>query len=176
MRIIAGKYRHRILDFPKNDPALRPTKDMAKEALFSIIGERIVDAVFLDLYAGVGSIGLEALSRGAREAVFIDQEVKYIYANAKKLGCTNARIYRNKVDRALEILSKKKELFDIIYLDPPYQKNLLEVSLKKIYRFAILKKTGLLIAETAREHKLPPEFKILDERKYGVTKILFLEP
>ena len=175
MRIIAGKYRHRLLDFPKNEPELRPTKDMLKEALFSIIGARITDAKFLDLYAGVGSIGLEALSRGAREAVFIDREVRYIHANVKKLGCANARIYRNKADRALEILAAKKEIFDIIYLDPPYQKGLLEVSLKNIYRFGILKKDGLLIAETAKEHKLPPEFKLNDERRYGSAKILFLE-
>jgi len=175
MRIIAGKYRRRILDFPKNKPELRPTKDILKEALFSIIGARITDANFLDLYAGIGSIGLEALSRGAREAVFIDQEVQYIQANVKKLGCENVRIYRNSADRALKILAAKKEIFDIIYLDPPYRKDLLEVSLKNIYRFAILKKGGLLIAETAREHKLPPEFVIVDERCYGSSKILFLE-
>ncbi|MDR2431790.1 MAG: 16S rRNA (guanine(966)-N(2))-methyltransferase RsmD [Candidatus Margulisbacteria bacterium] len=175
MRIIAGQYRRRLLDFPRNDPDLRPTKDLLKEALFSIIGARIVNAKFLDLFAGSGSIGLEALSRGAAEAVFIDQNVKYIYANIEKLGCANARVYRNKADRALEILGAKKENFEIIYLDPPYQKDLLAVSLKNVCRFGILKKGGLLIAETARKCILPPEFKAADERIYGSAKIIFLE-
>jgi 16S rRNA (guanine(966)-N(2))-methyltransferase RsmD len=173
MRIIAGQYRHRLLDFPKDNPELRPTKDMVKEALFSIIGAHVVGAQFLDLYAGVGSIGLEAVSRGAREAVFIDQDTRYIQANIKKLGCANVRVYRNDVPRALKILAARKENFDIIFLDPPYQHGLLAVSAC----FAILKPAGLLIAETAadRAPELLPDIRIADERRYGSAKILFLE-
>ncbi|MDR1997735.1 MAG: 16S rRNA (guanine(966)-N(2))-methyltransferase RsmD [Candidatus Margulisbacteria bacterium] len=173
MRIIAGKYRHRILDFPADRLELRPTKDMVKEAVFSIIGARITGAKFLDLYAGTGSIGLEAVSRGAREAVFIDQDTRYIAANVQKLGCANTRVYRNKTARALAILAAKKELFEIIYLDPPYAGGLFAV----LACFAILVPGGLLIAETASKGAppLPPAVKIADERRYGSTKILFLE-
>ena len=171
MRIIAGKYRHRMLDFPKDNPDLRPTKDMAKEALFSIIGARIKDARFLDLYAGVGSIGLEAVSRGARAAVFVDRDVRYIRANTQKLGCTNIRIYRNDAQRALSILQKKKEVFDIIFLDPPYRDGLFAVSAC----FGILRSGGLLIVETDTSTVPPPDAQIADERRYGSTRILFLE-
>ncbi|GBR73042.1 16S rRNA (guanine(966)-N(2))-methyltransferase RsmD [Candidatus Termititenax aidoneus] len=173
MRIIAGQYKRRLLDFPKNNPDLRPTKDLVKEALFSIIGARVVGAQFLDLYAGVGSIGLEAVSRGAREVVFIDRDTRYIQANIKKLGCENTRVYRNDVPRALQILAARKENFEIIFLDPPYQQGLLAVSAC----FAILKPAGLLIAETAavRTPELPPDARITDERCYGSAKILFLE-
>jgi len=171
MRIIAGKYRHRLLDFPKDNPDLRPTKDMVKEALFSIIGARIAGARFLDLYAGVGSIGLEALSRGACEAVFIDRDPRYIYANVQKLGCSGVRIYRNDARRALSVLQKKKEIFDIIFLDPPYRDGLLAVSAC----FGILRPGGLLIAETDADTAPPPDARIIDERCYGAARILFLE-
>ncbi|GBR76654.1 16S rRNA (guanine(966)-N(2))-methyltransferase RsmD [Candidatus Termititenax persephonae] len=172
MRIIAGQYRHRLLDFPRHNSALRPTKDMVREALFSIIGARIVGARFLDLYAGTGALGLEAISRGAREAVFIDQDLQYARANVQKIGCRNARLYRNDARRALRILQTKQEAFDIIFLDPPYQDGLLAVSAC----FAILRPAGLLIAETADEAaRLPPDARIADERRYGSTKILFLE-
>jgi 16S rRNA (guanine(966)-N(2))-methyltransferase RsmD len=117
MRIIAGQYRHRLLDFPKNNPALRPTKDMVQEALFSIIGARVDGARFLDLYAGSGSIGLEAASRGAREAVFIDQDTQFIRSNIKKLGCPNVQVYCSDVPRALKILAARAENFDLIFLD-----------------------------------------------------------
>ncbi|MDR1324167.1 MAG: 16S rRNA (guanine(966)-N(2))-methyltransferase RsmD [Candidatus Margulisbacteria bacterium] len=173
MRVIAGQYRHRLLDFPKNSADVRPTKDMVKEALFSIIGGRVAGAQFLDLYAGVGSIGLEAVSRGAREAVFVDQDTQFIQRNIQKLGCLNVRVYRNDVPRALKILAARKENFEIIFLDPPYQQGLLAVSAC----FAILKPAGLLIAETAadRAPELPPDVHIADERRYGSAKILFLE-
>ncbi|MDR2428464.1 MAG: 16S rRNA (guanine(966)-N(2))-methyltransferase RsmD [Candidatus Margulisbacteria bacterium] len=173
MRIIAGQYRHRLLDFPKDDPDLRPTKDMVKEALFSIIGARIANARFLDLYAGVGSIGLEAVSRGAREVVFVDQDTQFIRSNIKKLGCPNVRVYRNDVPRALKILAARQETFDLIFLDPPYQQGLFAVSAC----FAILKPAGLLIAETAAEQtpELPAAARVTDARRYGSAKILFLE-
>ena len=173
MRIIAGQYKRRLLDFPKNDPDLRPTKDMVKEALFSIIGARIAGARFLDLYAGSGAIGLEAVSRGAREAVLVDQDTRFIRSNIKKLGCPNVRVYRSDVPRALKILASRAESFDLIFLDPPYRQGLLAVSAC----FAILNPAGLLIAETAadRAPELPPNARIQDERCYGSTKILFFE-
>jgi 16S rRNA (guanine(966)-N(2))-methyltransferase RsmD len=173
MRIIAGQYKHRLLAFPKNDPDLRPTKDMVKEALFSIIGARVNGARFLDLYAGSGSIGLEAVSRGAREAVFVDQNTQFIRGNIQKLGCLNTRVYHSDVPRALKSLAAKTENFDIIFLDPPYRRGLLAVSAC----FAILNPAGLLIAETAADYtpELPPEVKIRDERRYGSAKLLFLE-
>ncbi len=176
MRIIAGKYKGRKLDYPKSKALLRPTKDMVKEALFSILGAKIQNAKFLDLCAGVGSIGFEALSRGAQKVCFIDTNPEYIFTNAKELGClAEVEIYKNDCTRAIEILAKRGEKFDIIYLDPPYKTDLAEVSLNKLSRFDILNPQGLIVLETARDKQIVSEFQQVKERIYGQTKILIME-
>lgn len=177
MRIISGKYKRRLLNYPKDKADLRPTKDMVKEAVFSILQNKVPDCTFLDLFAGVGSIGLEAVSRGAQEVVFIEQNPKYIFENVALLKCEERlRIYKNDVLRAIEILSKKQELFDVIYCDPPYASELVEATLKKLKCFNILKKDGIIVVETASNKTiLNSDFKLLSEKKYGSTKLLILE-
>lgn len=177
MRIISGKYKRRQLIYPKDTPALRPTKDMVKEAVFSILHGRVENSRFLDLCAGVGSIGLEAVSRGAKEVVFIDKDPYYIHKNAEALGCKGqVRIYKQEALKAIDILCRKKELFDIIYIDPPYALSLAQDSLNKPELIDILAPQGLIVVETAVATKLVTTgYVLVSEREYGSTKISILE-
>jgi 16S rRNA (guanine(966)-N(2))-methyltransferase RsmD len=177
MRIIAGTYKHRLLEYPKNQKKVRPTRDMVKEALFSILGDRVVDCRFLDLYAGVGSIGLEALSRGAQEVVMIDLNPRHIFINAEKLGCLDkVEIYRNEAVKAIKILGNKKRQFELIYLDPPYDTEEIADSLKKLAHFDILANGGWIVAETAADKEIDVSgYEIVSERLYGQTKLIFLK-
>lgn len=176
MRISAGKYKGRKLFFPKNTKELRPTTDKMKEAIFSILYDRIFAARFLDLFAGVGNVGLEALSRGAAEVWFIDREPSFIFKNAKELACLNhVKIYKNFVDKAIKIMAGHGEKFDIIFIDPPYDTELLEDSLNKLFHFDILSPSGCLVLETDKHKTIKTDFKLIKERIYGQTKIIVLE-
>ena len=127
MRVVAGSVKNKKLK-TKEGRETRPTLERVKEAIFSIISDEITDSSFLDLYAGTGSIAIEALSRGARRAILIEQDkeaLRIIIENINNCGFENiSRAYKNDVIRALEILQRKGELFDIIFLDPPYKENI----------------------------------------------------
>jgi 16S rRNA (guanine(966)-N(2))-methyltransferase RsmD len=176
MRIVAGKYKGRKLFFPKANPKLRPTKDMVKEAIFSILDPQIKGAIFLDVFAGVGSIGFEALSRGAEQVVFIEIQPAYIFKNAQALNClTQVTILKRDFQKALKYLADKKLKYDLIYIDPPYKSDYLELALNELYRFGILSEKGKIIVETAKNKKIETTFQISKEKIYGLTKIMVLE-
>ncbi|MDR2878584.1 MAG: 16S rRNA (guanine(966)-N(2))-methyltransferase RsmD [Fusobacteriales bacterium] len=177
MRVVAGSAKNKRLK-TKEGRETRPTLERVKEAVFSIISDEITDSSFLDLYAGIGSIAIEALSRGARRAVLIEQDkeaLRIIIENINNCGFENiSRAYKNDVIRALEILQRKGELFDIIFLDPPYKENISFDTLKKISECKVLKKEGIIISEHGNYEKLPDEigdFVKYDERDYN-KKIL----
>ncbi len=174
MRIISGKAKGRKLKVPKTDK-VRPTQDKVKEALFNIIHIKEGDKV-LDLYAGAGSIGIEALSRGAKEVVFIDQKPRLVHENVELSGLGGARIYGTKVAIALKVLSKHKEQFDLIFLDPPYAGDEVLITLKNISSFDILNPHGIVIAEHNWQQELPAEINGLiryDQRQYGQAILSF---
>jgi 16S rRNA (guanine(966)-N(2))-methyltransferase RsmD len=161
MRIIAGKHRSRIIKMPKQ-PKIRPTKDRVREALFSIIGEFVVGANVLDLFAGSGAFGIEALSRGAKRAVFIDCEencVRTIKENLRNLNIINISLVI-KMDgfKALDFLENRNETFNLVLLDPPYYKEMAKKSLIKLERRDILKFPCIVIAEHHKEDTLPKDF------------------
>ena len=124
MKIIAGDAKNKRIKSRKGTDT-RPTLGSMKESLFSIIAPYVPDSVFLDLFSGSGSISLEALSRGAKRAVMIEKDteaLKYIIENVNSLGYEDrCRAYKNDVLRAVEILGRKGEKFDIIFMDPPYK-------------------------------------------------------
>ncbi|MFH1406766.1 MAG: 16S rRNA (guanine(966)-N(2))-methyltransferase RsmD [Candidatus Omnitrophota bacterium] len=128
MRVIAGLYKGRILHAPKG-VMLRPTLDNVKEALFNIIGEGIQGARVLELFAGSGALGIEALSRGAARVTFVDNNIRCIKAidenlNTLRINKLNqAKLVRMDAMRAVGFLSTKDEKFDIVILDPPYCKD-----------------------------------------------------
>jgi 16S rRNA (guanine(966)-N(2))-methyltransferase RsmD len=177
MRIIAGKAKGRTIKTRKGMDT-RPTLDRVKESLFGILDPYINDARFLDLFSGSGSIGLEALSRGAKKCVMIEKDseaLKYIIENINNLGFDSiSRAYKNDVERAVEILGKKREKFDIIFMDPPYRDEVCSKVIKAIKKAGILDEKGLIICEHHIAEKMPEElhgYKKTDERIYK-TKVM----
>jgi len=158
MRVITGKARGITLLTP-DGMLTRPTSDKVKEALFSIIQFDIPGASVLDLFGGTGQLGIEALSRGAKSAVFVDEReaaCKLIRENLKKTRLENdARVVRSDY---LEYLKKCKEQYDIIILDPPYAEVFLENALKMITEIDILQSGGIIIAERPLGKELPWDF------------------
>lgn len=172
MRVITGKARGVQLKTPEG-MLTRPTTDRVKEALFSIIHFEIPGARVLDLFGGTGQLGIEALSRGAKSAVFVDAQ-----ENACKLIQENLR--RAKVEQDgrvvrsdyLQYLDRCKDKFDIILLDPPYAEVFLENALKRITEIDILETNGIIVAERPVGKELPWEFEGFDrskDYKYGKT-------
>lgn len=181
MKIIAGDAKNKKIKSRKGTDT-RPTLGSMKESLFSIIAPYVPDSIFLDLFSGSGSISLEALSRGAKRAVMIEKDteaLKYIIENVNALGYEDrCRAYKNDVLRAVEILGRKGEKFDIIFMDPPYKEEVCTKVIKAIEKNKILADGGLIISEHHVFEKLEDEigeFKKADERKYGKKCITFIQ-
>ena len=174
MRVITGKARGVVLKTP-DGMTTRPTTDRVKEAMFSIIHFDLPGAKVLDLFGGTGQLGIEALSRGAAEAVFVDAAEKscaLIRENLKRCKMEA----EGKVVRAdyMDYLSRSRESFDIILLDPPYAEVFLENAIKKISEIDILKSGGIIVAERPVEKPLDmilPGFSRSKDYKYGKTII-----
>ena len=171
MRVIAGKAKGTQLKTP-DGMLTRPTTDRVKEALFSILQFDLPGTRVLDLFGGTGQLGIEALSRGAKEAVFVDareEACRLIRENLKRAGFTG------KVVRAdyLAYLDQCKEKFDIIFLDPPYAEVFLENALKRITEIDILQSGGIITTERPLGKELPWDFPGFDRsRDYKYGKIL----
>lgn len=172
MRVITGKARGVQLKTPEGMHT-RPTADRVKEALFSIINFDIPGAKVLDLFGGTGQLGIEALSRGAKNAVFIDARedaCKIIRENLKRTKLeTQAKVVRSDY---MDYLRHCKEQFDIVLLDPPYAEVFLENALKCITEIDILQTGGIIITERPLEKELPFEFEGFTrskDYKYGKT-------
>ena len=158
MRIVGGKYRHRIIVYPDDATHTRPTKDRVREAIFSALGDISNDRV-LDLYAGSGAMGIEALSRGASRATFVDISpiaIKVIKENIANLKIANSEyeIIRNKDFDALEYLKQKGEKFDLIILDPPYEQGQYEAIVDKMIELSLLSDKAVIVMEANRFIKL----------------------
>ena len=176
LRIIAGKYRSRILEQPPLS-ITRPTIDRAREALFNIIQNDIENSVVLDCFAGSGAFCFEAVSRGATKAIAIEKNpvaFAIIQKNLEKLNINNMEV---KNMDSLNYLEHAKNIqFDFIYLDPPYKLDVLKQCLVLIAKNQLLKKYGKIIIETNIDTTLdtPNELIIIDERIYGKTKFIFI--
>lgn len=146
LRIIGGGWRRRRLSFP-NVPGLRPTPDSMRETLFNWLQGHIAGSRCLDLFAGSGALGFEALSRGAAEVVLVEKHpvvIKALYNNLALLGAKHAQIVHAD---ALQYLDKTTEPFDFIFLDPPFYQNLLPPVLSILLTKGLLKPTGMLYLE-----------------------------
>ncbi len=176
MRVIAGDARGRKLKSGKGLKA-RPTSDRVKEALFNIISEYVIDADFLDLFAGFGGIGIEALSRSAKQVVFVEQDSKHVQIIKENINLVNfedkAKVIRGDV---LKILAAIDQNFDIIYLDPPYQAGLYEGVLSLILEQDLIKKNGIIICEhdTNLPPQIPDSLEVLKCKSYGSISLTFI--
>ena len=173
MRVITGKARGIQLKTPEG-LLTRPTADRVKEALFSIINFDIPGAKVLDLFGGTGQLGIEALSRGAASAVFVDareESCKLIRENLKRTKLEQqGRVVRGDY---MDYLSRCRENYDIILLDPPYAEVFLENALKRITEIDILRSGGIIVAERPLDKELPWEFEGFTRSKdYKYGKIL----
>lgn len=177
MRIIGGKYRSRVLaEFPGED--VRPTSDRAKESLFNILALKLYGARVLDLFAGSGSLGLESLSRGAKEVVFNDMSKDSLAIVKKNLAALKISVNGEeaKVTQGdyLSCLSMQRGKFDLIFLDPPYRFDYGKTALETIAQKGLLSENGIAVYE--RDRSFDGEVDGLekyDERKYGKTYITF---
>ncbi len=170
--MIAGRWGGRRLHAPPGD-ATRPTSDRVREALFSILADRVADARVLDLFAGSGALGIEALSRGAAEATFVDTApaaLRAVRANLEALG-VEAEVRRSDARRFLGAASAAARYYDLVFLDPPYRLagrlgDELTAALP-----AVLAPDAVVVAESDRRAPLELALPLLDERRYGDTLI-----
>lgn len=177
MRIIAGKYRGTVIPSPKEE-IVKPTLDRVKENLFNILQFKVQDCVCLDLFCGSGALGLECLSRGAKEVTFVDNNKQNIIALKKLLEKLKATDYTLKNCDYYEVLKQasiENKKFDIIFLDPPFDSDLAEVALQKIFKFGLLTENGFVVWEHPTDYKnLRFMSKVTNSRVYGSVQIDFL--
>lgn len=177
VRVVSGSAKGRPL---KSVPGsgTRPTTDKVKEALFSMIGPYFEGGAVLDLFAGTGGLGIEALSRGMESAVFVDMEPKSIDTIRANLKATNleahAQVYRNEAGRALSALEKRGRVFDLVFLDPPYRLKHGDELMLSMVEKGMLKEDAIIVLEHESNYAYPediPGFYRLRQAVYGETTI-----
>lgn len=180
MRVIAGEAKGRHL-YPVPGETTRPITDRVKESLFNILRDRIDDATFLDLFAGTGGVGIEALSRGARSATFVEKEPRAIATIRRNLETTGlsgrARVVRDDVFRFIE--SSDAQAFDIIYVAPPQYRELWAQTVAALDTSPLVGPHTLVVVQIYPKeyHPIPlTRLELVDERKYGSTLLCFYRP
>ncbi|MGA1847503.1 16S rRNA (guanine(966)-N(2))-methyltransferase RsmD [Deferribacter abyssi] len=173
MRITGGSLKGLSLKSPKSF-GIRPTTDKVRSAIFSKLYEKINNATVLDLFAGSGAFGIEAISRGAKEVVFIDIDIRLLKINLHLIKKNNYQIIKGDVYKAI---NKLKLHFNIIFIDPPYGKIDSKRLLTSILKNQIIANDGILIYEESirTEFEVTDNFCLIDEKRYGDTKIYYLE-
>jgi 16S rRNA (guanine966-N2)-methyltransferase len=180
MRIIAGSLKGRRLASVKGK--IRPTSDKVREAIFSILGAAVMEARVLDLFAGTGALGLEALSRGAQTAVFVEEQpasLAVLRRNIHDLGVSErTEVLSLPVKAGLKRLTARRAVFDLTFLDPPYRGGLAAATLKDLETAHILAPLAWVVAEHSRRETLPEivgSLRRIDLRSYGDTRVAFYE-
>jgi len=183
MRVVSGLARgHKLLSVPGD--SIRPTSDKVKEALFSALNERVYNSSFLDLFAGSGAMGIEALSRGCDYAAFVEinkDHVDVIRQNinhvSKAIPGANYDIFNFDAFEAINMLSKSVKKFDIIFIDPPYYKNEFAYIADKLFDSGIISENGIVVIEKAKDEPEPSSknFNIIKSKIYGKTAVYFME-
>ncbi|HSX04317.1 MAG TPA: 16S rRNA (guanine(966)-N(2))-methyltransferase RsmD [Rhabdochlamydiaceae bacterium] len=177
LRIIGGKFKSRLIKTPKSTET-RPTSSLVRKAFFDICRNEVEDCRFLDLYAGSGAMGIEALSRGARAVTFVEsnkQAIRCIKENLELLGLDQqSTLIMKEAILALKMLERAKSLFDLIYIDPPYQQSALSI-LKFLDDHSMIASGGSIFLEEKSPSKLKIEKELFTrlkwarERKFGMT-------
>jgi 16S rRNA (guanine966-N2)-methyltransferase len=180
MRIIAGSLKSRKLHFPKTK-LTRPMTDKSKETLFNIIGGLVPSKHILDLYAGSGSLGLEALSRGAQSVTFVDKAdwaTKVIRQNLQELALEDkAKVFEMDVLKAIDKFKKNEQFFSLVFVDPPFAQGLVKKTLMKLDQSGIVIPFGQVIVGHTRQEELPDNLRTLKlarTKKMGQACLSFL--
>ena len=185
MRVIGGKFKGLKL-IPPNDLGIRPTSDRLKEALFSILDSKkyninIHNSSVIDICSGTGALGIEALSRGAKEVCFIDKDIKsirIIQKNTSKLNINHEdkifiKIIKDEVTKALQ---KIDSIYDIVLIDPPYNTNIINETLQDLKNYNLIKTHSYIFAESSNAEIFDFNgYELLDTKKYGKSKLTILK-
>lgn len=183
MRVISGKAKGKKLLAPEGLHT-RPVTDQIKQAIFNSWQFKVMDSQFLDLFSGSGSMGVEAISRGAAKTIMVDNDKEAVSIIKKNLeSCHFDKksyiVYQEDVFKVIQDLQNKKEQFDIIYLDPPYTVDEIFVPvMEALGKTTLLKEDGILAIRTKKEKKLPDEFDHLikiRQKKYGISMVHYYE-
>ncbi|SMB93558.1 16S rRNA (guanine(966)-N(2))-methyltransferase RsmD [Desulfonispora thiosulfatigenes DSM 11270] len=181
MRIIAGLCKGKNLKSLKGMNT-RPTSDRVKEAVFSVLTNKIVDQKVLDLFGGTGNIGLEALSRGCSSVVFVEKNIKamqIIKENVADCGFAEKVSYFNlDAFKAVSVLKENKQSFNLIYLDPPYNLEILDSLLETLVKSNILEPLAIIVVESSKNTQIAEKIENLEKVKeniYGDTKITYYQ-
>jgi len=183
MRIISGNFKGKKILLPK-DKLTRPLKDLTKESIFNIIKHskllnvNIENSDILDLFSGVGSFGLECLSRGAKNVTFLESYKDVLTILKKNIHNMKQQDYTTIIERdifepsTLKVLDEK---FDIIFMDPPYKEKKLAALLNTIIELKLLKSNGVIIIHRHKKEEdiLPKKFNLITKKNYGISKIIF---
>ncbi|MCK4390166.1 MAG: 16S rRNA (guanine(966)-N(2))-methyltransferase RsmD [Desulfobacterales bacterium] len=182
MRVIGGALRGKRLH-PLRGLTIRPTSDYLRESIFNILGSRVEDAVVLDLFAGTGSLGIEALSRGAATAVFVDKDSRSIKLLTQNISacCLEARstILKRDIMRGLRFLKSTERAFDLVFIDPPYDKGFVGRTMQLLDRAEVTSDGVSIVVEHSRRETLPEEvarFILSDQRHHGKILVSFYRP
>ena len=182
MRIITGVAKGRRLLSPRGE-TVRPTSDRIKESVFGILGENVVDAVVLDLFAGTGNLGIEALSRGARKAIFVERDKEALRLIRRNLSQCDmeerSEVMPKDVLRAISVLEVRGERFDIIFADPPYGRGWIVKIFQVLGDHRICHERTILVVQRDRRESLPERITgwgLVRERRIGDSVISFLSP
>jgi 16S rRNA (guanine966-N2)-methyltransferase len=181
LRIIGGSLKRRKIRSVEGW-ATRPTSDRVRESIFNILFDRTKGSHVLDLFAGTGAMGIEALSRGASSATFIDNEKTALLTIKKNIESltlfSQAVVIAWDIRRNLQCLNHLSDHFDLVFMDPPYHSDLILPTLNHLQKGALLKSEAMIVIEHAAEESVPsdmPGYRSVDERRYGKTGISILE-
>lgn len=179
MRVISGELRGRKLASIRGRQT-RPTADRVREALFNIVGSRLAGAHVLDLFAGTGALGIEALSRGAKMAVFVENAAPALQVIQKNIAScrlqSRATVLPLDIPRSLNGLAPYRGIFDLIFIDPPYRCDLIRPTLEQLTQGGLPSPEALIVVEHDPSESVapPPSWEIIDSRRYGQTRLSFL--
>ena len=182
MRIISGTSKGKKLRSLRGQ-AIRPTSDRVKESIFNILGQEVDGKYVLDLFAGTGNLGIEALSRGATRTVFVEKErsaIDLIKKNLSHCGFDDlGHVITGEVERAIRHLHRKGEVFDFIFMDPPYRRGLVQKTLGILQTEPLHHEDSILVIEHDRREPLSEsmeEWVLLRKRRFGDTVVSFIAP
>ncbi|MDO9565180.1 MAG: 16S rRNA (guanine(966)-N(2))-methyltransferase RsmD [Candidatus Desulfaltia sp.] len=180
MRIIGGNLKAKKL-YSAEGMVIRPTSDRLRESIFDILSFKVRHAVVLDMFAGTGAMGIEALSRGAESALFIDihnKALSIIERNIKACGLENkAKIIKWDIIKNLNCTNSYQAAFNLVFIDPPYNKSFLQPTLHNLIKAGPMEKGACLVVEHSLLEPIPldfPEYELQDQRKYGKSLVSFL--
>ena len=178
LRIIGGEFKGKKLCSVRGK-TIRPTADRTRESMFNILSHRVPKTAVLDLYAGTGALGIEALSRGAESAVFVDSSrgsLSVIRRNVESCSLNDrANIIKWNIEKNLNCLKSMRTGFGLVFIDPPYNKGLWKPVINRLKEFNLIAEDGIIILEESKDMEIDQsKFNILADKEWGGTRVLFL--